>query len=111
MMENGLYEKFNKEKMLAILSISSNMGYTPLLLTLLKNFSLSMMRDNIRKSQKVLLITFQLILDPLEFLPTTATGALALVNPVSWKIADTYPPPWLYLTKAFNLGNTKQFCQ
>ena len=61
MMENGLYEEFNKEKMLVILNISSNMGYTHLLLTLLKNFSSSMMRDSIRKSQKVLLITFQLI--------------------------------------------------
>lgn len=34
----------------------------------------------------------QVTSDPLEFLPTTATGALELIHPVSWKTVDTYLP-------------------
>src|SRR6202035_675513 len=51
-----------------------------------------------------------LTLDPLEFLPTTFTGALELVHPVSWKTVDTYYLISAYLTIVSLLVNTKQSC-
>jgi hypothetical protein len=47
-------------------------------------------------------------LDPLEFLPTCSTGALELVDPVSWKTVDTYTLPSPNLTPVLNSANTKQ---
>jgi cleavage and polyadenylation specificity factor subunit 1 len=44
-------------------------------------------------------------LDPLEFLPTTSTSSLELINPISWKTVDTYslPSPSSSLTHSFPL--------
>ena len=46
--------------------------------------------------------------DPLEFLPTTPTSSLELVQPISWRTIDTY---FLYtddLIPVLSSGSTKQ---